>query len=71
MAGERSGYRAYMLRLWRAGSDEGPVWRALLESAHTGERQVFADLQALFAFLEQEVCEPAETPDKACFRNDS
>jgi hypothetical protein len=45
-------YVAYMLRLWRAGSRHGqPVWRASLEDAHTGERQVFGDIEALVAFL--------------------
>lgn len=44
-------YLAYMLRLWRAETKDGPVWRASLESPHTGERARFAGLEALFAFL--------------------
>ena len=51
MIGSPQHYFAYMLRLWQAGGDEEPVWCASLESAHTGERQMFADLEALFAFL--------------------
>ncbi|HEY66525.1 MAG TPA: hypothetical protein G4O02_18400 [Caldilineae bacterium] len=53
MTDQRSRYLAYMLRLWevRIGSEQ--TWRASLESPHTGERHGFADLQALFAFLEE------------------
>ncbi len=46
-------YLAYMLRVWKARTDDGPIWRASLESPHTGERQAFADLAALFAFLQE------------------
>ena len=47
-----SPYLAYVLRLWC----DGPTspWRAALECARTGERHPFADLAALFAFLEAE-----------------
>jgi hypothetical protein len=48
---DRSHYMAFLLRLWRAGSEDVPVWRASLESPRTGEYQVFANLDALFAFL--------------------
>lgn len=41
-------YLAYLLRLWRVGSEGEAVWRASLEDAHTGERKGFADLDALF-----------------------
>ncbi len=54
MSGERSGYQAYLVRLWRVRSGGGWVWRVTLESPHTGERQVFADLPALFAHLERQ-----------------
>jgi hypothetical protein len=49
----RQDYRAYMLRLWRVEGGDRPMWRASVESPHTGERQAFADLKALFAFLEE------------------
>lgn len=52
-------YRAYLLRLWQTGEDEAVVWHALLEDPRTGERQGFADLNSLFAFL-NEVCREAE-----------
>jgi hypothetical protein len=58
---ERRDYLSYLLRLWRVGGDGGThreeeaVWRASLESPHTGERRGFASLHELFAFLEAEV----------------
>ncbi len=48
------GYQAYLLRLWQSDTDEGPVWRASMESPQTSERQAFASLEQLFAFLEEE-----------------
>jgi hypothetical protein len=51
MIGERQGYQAYLVRLWQVRSSGKWVWRAALESPHTGERQVFADLPELFAYL--------------------
>jgi hypothetical protein len=50
---ENDAYLAYMLRLWRAGENEKSVWRASVESPYTGERQAFADLETLFAFLQE------------------
>lgn len=44
-------YFAYMLRLWEVSNEGKLVWRASLESPHTGERHGFADLEALFGFL--------------------
>jgi hypothetical protein len=53
MNGERQGYQAYLVRLWQVRSSGRFVWRAALESPHTGERQVFADLAGLFTYLER------------------
>jgi hypothetical protein len=50
---DEQGYLAYLLRLWQITSDGNLVWRASVESPHSGERRGFADLQALFAFLEE------------------
>jgi len=62
---ERPGYLAYMLRMWQVEAEDGPVWRASLESPHTGERQGFADLEALFAFLtEKTEGTPLSSEDK-------
>ncbi len=53
MTHEPHAYLAYMLRLWRVNTEAGPVWRTSLEDPHTGERRGFADLEALFAFLDE------------------
>ena len=45
-------YRAFLLRLWR--ERESSPWRATVESPHTGERHGFANLELLFAFLEEQ-----------------
>jgi hypothetical protein len=50
----RRRYLAYLLRLWQAGGEEEPDWRALVEDAHTGERRGFASLERLFEFLRTE-----------------
>jgi hypothetical protein len=54
MTTEQQHYLAYMLRLWQVSSDGEPIWRASLESPHTGERHGFANLESLFAFLEEQ-----------------
>jgi hypothetical protein len=51
---KQPGYLAYMLRLWQVSSDGEPIWRTTLESPHTGERHGFANLELLFAFLEEQ-----------------
>jgi hypothetical protein len=33
-----------MLRLWRVETEDGPAWRASVESPHTGERVGFGSL---------------------------
>ena len=55
MISERPRYLAFMLRLWEVGDQDGSTWRVSLESPHTGERQVFASLEALMAFLQTEI----------------
>ena len=55
MKTEHSPYHAYLLRLWQTKLNGKAVWRALLECPHTGERQGFTDLQALFAYLAETV----------------
>jgi hypothetical protein len=52
-------YRSYLLRLWRE-SPEGEPWRASLQSAISGERHGFADLDGLFDFIR---CQTEATPD--------
>jgi hypothetical protein len=43
------GYRAYLVRMWQE-HPQAP-WRASAQNARTGEKQVFADLAQLVAFL--------------------
>ena len=49
----RKNYLAYLLRMWQESEEDGIVWRISLESPHTGERQGFTGLKALFDFLKQ------------------
>jgi len=53
MIREPEPYLAYMLRLWRVDDDPRLVWRASVESPHSGERRAFANLQDLFSFLHE------------------
>lgn len=46
-------YTAYLVRFWR-DAPNGP-WRAAAQSVMTGEIVRFGSLQALFAFLEEEI----------------
>jgi hypothetical protein len=55
MSKEQRGYISYLLCLWQIRSAGELVWRASLESPHTGKRQGFASLADLFTFLEQEI----------------
>lgn len=57
MTKEQAPYFSFLLRLWRAGNDRKPVWRASLESPHSGERLGFANLGELFAYLEARIKE--------------
>jgi hypothetical protein len=54
MVSEQSGYRSYLLRLWRIGTADPPSWRASLEDARTHQRRNFASLEQLYAFLMDE-----------------
>jgi hypothetical protein len=55
MTAEQPGYLAYMLRLWQVNDGGNSVWRASVESPHSGERHGFANLELLFAFLEEKI----------------
>lgn len=56
----RPPYQAYLVRLWQTGDTAEGAWRASVESPHTGEKRWFADLEALFAFLEEATAHPRE-----------
>ena len=51
MRDEPDGYQVYLLRLWRAQIRGKQAWRVSTESPGTGERQSFASLEQLYAFL--------------------
>ncbi len=50
----RSPHLVYLVRCWPVETENGPVWRASVEDPHNAERHNFANLDALFAFLERE-----------------
>jgi len=55
MAAFKGRYLAYLLRLWQVKDAGKLAWRASLEDSHTGERQGFPSLEALVAFLWEQV----------------
>ena len=57
-------YISYLLRMWRSGPGE-TAWQASLESPLTGERQGFAGLDDLWAFLQAQtgIKDKAKTKD--------
>ncbi len=65
MREERDAYQAYLLRLWRVPCQGRWQWRASLESPRTGERQFFAGLEQLFAFV-AERCEEEDGEMRGC-----
>ena len=51
-------YRVYLLRSWEEPRENPKLpgtWRFSLEDPHTGQRQGFADLETLVAFLRREI----------------
>ena len=66
MSDERDGYQSYLLRLWRVPYGGKWQWRASLEDPRTGERQVFAGLKQLFAFLSERDGSRAPTTTDTC-----
>jgi hypothetical protein len=46
-------YHSFLLRVWRDAADQ--PWRASLQFTSTEEKFAFADLQALFAFLVEQL----------------
>ncbi len=49
------GYLAYLLRIWQIKDDGQEIWHASLEDPHTGKRQGFPNLDALIAFLWEQI----------------
>jgi hypothetical protein len=61
-------YLAYMVRLWTVRRNGGRLWRASVEDVRTGERQAFADVSGLVAFLQATM---AEGPPAAVAANEA
>jgi hypothetical protein len=59
---KQRGYLSYLLRLWETSDGEKEVWRASVERPGTGERRSFADVQALFEFLQREMAQEKHDP---------
>jgi hypothetical protein len=56
-------YRSYLLRFWEERSEQpmSTVWRFSLEDPRTAQRQSFANLEALVAWLQAEISRPQST----------
>jgi hypothetical protein len=61
VSGQGRRYLSYLLRLWQTQHEGRLVWRASVESARTGERRGFANLNELYAFLDSETAPVEET----------
>ncbi|RIH89559.1 hypothetical protein [Calidithermus roseus] len=46
--------QVYVLRIWWEPDQEGTVWRASLSRGGKGKKHLFASLEALLTFLEEE-----------------
>ena len=59
-------YFSFVLRLWRAGNDKEPVWRASLNNALTQELVGFAGLEEMCAYLEAQIKEANLSSQEGC-----
>jgi hypothetical protein len=69
MQNEEQRYLAFLVRFWQIRKRGELVWRASAESAQTGERKAFADMDLLFSFLKrctEEQARPGEAGRSAC-----
>jgi hypothetical protein len=57
-------YASFLLRLWASEENGQLTWRASLESTRTGQRQNFACVQALIAFLQAQFDSTQESRTK-------
>ena len=62
-------YHSYLLRIWQTTDRGIPIWRASLESPCTGERQGFATLEALYAYLQQSTHKPSRESGSSSHQN--
>lgn len=61
-------YRAYLVRLWR--SESGDAWFVSLERSDDRRRYGFADLEAAFAFLQQQLSDDTGSGEEASMDGD-
>jgi hypothetical protein len=48
-------YYSYLLRLWRVKEGDRDLWRASLQDPQSGEWISFATVEALFAYLQEQL----------------
>lgn len=60
MTDRRRSYVSYLVRLWRSGQGEKATWHASTECPLTGEQRNFTNLEALWAFLQQQIRDEEE-----------
>ena len=46
-------YMAYLIRLQKVQTENGPAWRVVLEDVHSTQRWGFSDLPELYRFLNE------------------
>jgi hypothetical protein len=57
-------YFSFLLRLWRTGSRECPIWRIMLEDPHTREVFGFDSLEAFLIHLQSLAGEISDPDDQ-------
>ncbi|MCA9974175.1 MAG: hypothetical protein KC413_00440 [Anaerolineales bacterium] len=55
MTEQEKPYLSYLLRLWLVQNQTHCAWRCSLENVQTGERHGFASLEAVCAFLGEQI----------------
>ena len=53
MAKPQRHYTSFLLRLWQARDEGEMIWRASLESPHSGQSRSFTTLAALYSYLDK------------------
>jgi hypothetical protein len=55
-------YLTYVMRLWRMETEDGPIWRVVLDNPYSAERRGFATLGELHQFLTEKTGAPVYLP---------
>ena len=48
-------YYSYLIRIWKAHTNDEHTWRASLERPGLKERVGFSDIEGLFAFIKEDL----------------